>query len=170
MKNNAKRRGFTVLELSIVLALVAIIGVMTVTFTILISKRAKESKSALEFAEQTASVERTAKLWLDQMQRADATFVVEQNRLSAVVLDKEAFIEIKDGKFTVALLDGTSSSIDAGRFTGLECEIKTNAKNEEFFVFSLLYLKQSGDETSIERYVFVIDTFVGDTILIGGGA
>ena len=47
MKNNAKRRGFTVLELSIVLALVAIIGVMTVTFTILISKRAKESKSAL---------------------------------------------------------------------------------------------------------------------------
>lgn len=170
MRKENGKRGFTLIELSIVLALVAIISVMVVSFSLLASKRTKDSEKALNFMQDTTAVESVMEGWIDDMERAGATFSIEQERLVATVSGEQFTPSIENEKLVVIFSDGEKTEIDVTSFFTMTCDIKSNASGEQMFIFSLHYTEDEGGVTSARQFKFVINSYVGNNVSVGGGA
>ena len=79
------RRGFTLLELSIVIALVAIAVVMVSTFCIVTDHRVRESRRSLAVTNDIAVTETIAEGWIELFLSQGADFSVEDQTLIAHV-------------------------------------------------------------------------------------
>lgn len=78
-----RRGGFTLVELTIVLLLVAILSTMTVSFSTLVSGYAKNNRAEYEFMEQCAKLKEELTLWVSMQDGTDVTFTVQNDSLQA---------------------------------------------------------------------------------------
>ena len=82
-KRKNGKRGFTLVELSVVLLLIAILSVMTVSFSVLIGKQSQKLQSEYTFMEQCSLLRADVTDWLYENVTADAGFTVADGTLSA---------------------------------------------------------------------------------------
>ena len=61
----SKRRGFTLLELSVTLVLIALIGVTVASFTVMMRRRAESNRYKLTMLGEMEVVESTAEQWVE---------------------------------------------------------------------------------------------------------
>lgn len=78
-----RRGGFTLVELTIVLLLVAILSTMTVSFSTLVSGYAKNNRAEYEFMEQCAELKEELTLWVSMQDGTGVTFTVQNDSLQA---------------------------------------------------------------------------------------
>ncbi len=103
------RKGFTLVELSIVLVLVAILGVMTVSFTTLVSGYSGGIQKEYEFLEQCDRFERTLTDWAGECDSAGHSFTVYSNVLKSQKSSETTSIDIKFKSDSHSLHFGGSS-------------------------------------------------------------
>lgn len=115
-KKNGKG-GFTVVELCITLALVALLTTMAVSFSVLMNKFTDESKSKYEFLKDSATIEREFTSWVETQE--ELTLV--DSSLSSVSFANET---LSLGDKTVKNLDTVSSvSFETNRDITLKGDI-----------------------------------------------
>lgn len=78
-----RRGGFTLVELTIVLLLVAILSTMTVSFSTLVSGYAKNNRAEYEFMEQCAELKEELTLWVSMQDGTSVTFTIQNDSLQA---------------------------------------------------------------------------------------
>ncbi len=85
--NNKKsgKGGFTVVELCITLALVALLTTMAVSFSVLMNKFTDESKSKYEFLKDSATIEREFTSWVE----TQSVLTLNGNSLDGVTFANE---------------------------------------------------------------------------------
>jgi len=119
---SAGRRGFTLVELCVVLFLVVLLSAMTVTFSGLVSKQSKTLQSEYAFMEQCALLRADVTDWLYGNVTSDRGFSVDGGRLSAGGEPyTQSYSEIRDVVFTAngdgSLLRCTATSANGAAYT-----------------------------------------------------
>ena len=92
-RTNVKKRGFTLAELTVVLAVMTIVTALVITFSSMIATRRAESQARLDAMNDISVAENTIESWI---QKNEIT-KTESNRLSA----GENTICAKDGKLFI---------------------------------------------------------------------
>ena len=78
IRTNANRRGFTLAELTVVLAVMTIVAALAVSFSSLISERRAESQARLDAMNDISVAEKTIENWIQK----NAAITVEDTKLS----------------------------------------------------------------------------------------
>ena len=134
-KKSVGKRGFTLVELSVVMALVAILATMTVSFTVLMSGFANDSRAEYEYLEEYSNLKEALSNWLQENDIDGATFnafTVESNGFYVNKIEKHVHFE----NDTLYLGNETKSfdSIDSVTFAAIDGKLikcTTTRKNSE---------------------------------------
>lgn len=152
------RKGFTLVELSIVLVLVAILGTMTVSFTTLVSGYSGSNQKEYEFLEQCTRFQQTLTDWVSEYDSSDYNFTVfsatvlqpSKLQFSSTSTDKPtASFSESDNCLSLGDTKSTFSMIGSVEFAHKEQMIRctlTCARDESLqksFIFSLRCAKKS---------------------------
>ena len=147
--HNAKpgKSGFTLVELCIVLALLAILATMTVSFSVLMNGFAAENKAEYEFLEDHATLKETLGVWAAENDVTGSVFKVnEDGTLTVTENGVEQNVSFADGVLTLggeqkAGLDAIDGVIFTANDKLIKCVTYRIAKDgeriEHSFVFSL---------------------------------
>ncbi len=100
--------GFTLVELSVVMALVAILATMTVSFSVLMNGFAKNNKIEYQFSEESAAVKKSFSSWVTENDVMDSVFTVRTDgTLSVSVAGEEKTVSLLD---STLMIDGAQSA------------------------------------------------------------
>lgn len=152
------KKGFTLMELTIVLAIVSIVSVMAITFSALISGKISVSTKKLNFMQDVNLVETSLEAWVDELILQEADFVVEDGVLKAVKNSTNYTVRVEYGVL-VAVFPTRTLTINAESIDSLSVEI-VKKDNERLFLCTV--------STTIKNtpnfYVFTINPYVGDVV------
>lgn len=87
---STKRKGTTLAEIAIVLAVLSVISTVVLSFVLMVSRRARASSARLEAMQDIEFVETLTESWINVMRENGATFVTDADRpnvLKAVIPD-----------------------------------------------------------------------------------
>ena len=147
--HNAKpgKSGFTLVELCVVLALLAILATMTVSFSVLMNGFAAENKAEYEFLEDHATLKETLGVWAAENDVTGSVFKInEDGTLTVTENGVEQNVSFADGVLTLggeqkAGLDTIDGVIFTANDKLIKCVTYRIAENgeriEHSFVFSL---------------------------------
>jgi len=147
--HNAKpgKSGFTLVELCVVLALLAILATMTVSFSVLMNGFAAENKAEYEFLEDHATLKETLGVWAAENDVTGSVFKInEDGTLTVTENGVEQNVSFADGVLTLggeqkAGLDTIDGVIFTSNDKLIKCVTYRTAKDgeriEHSFVFSL---------------------------------
>lgn len=79
-RSRRSKRGFTIVELSVVLALLAIITGMTVTFSVLTHEFAAENTRKYDFLQDCAVIEKEITEWAAENSNAETKFTIDADK------------------------------------------------------------------------------------------
>ena len=109
-KKSVGKCGFTLVELSVVMALVAILATMTVSFTALMSGFANDSRAEYEYLEEYSNLKEEISKKLKEYDATDFNFFVENYNLEingSAITDKVDFSKYDSiGGVKFELIDG----------------------------------------------------------------
>ena len=80
------RGGFTLVELCVVMALIVIMTVMTVTFSVLVNSHASDDMAAYDFLEDSAKIEDLLCDWIAENDKSGTVFSLTEQTLTATAL------------------------------------------------------------------------------------
>lgn len=154
-----RRKGFTLMEMSIVLLLVAIIGSMVVSFSVMMNKRVKANQFKLNIIQETDNIETMLESWIDDKLVLGAEFIASDGVLTANASGHTHTAKIEGNKFKL-LLDGSATN-----YLELEAITKLNFSLEQkgekiLFICSVFYTLNEIEQS----YVFTINSRVGQTL------
>lgn len=153
MARNETKRGMTLVELTVVLAVIAIVSTLVVTFVLMLSEESRLASARLNALEEIELVESLTETWLednpDAVDGTDIGVIVKSGDVGA-----EKYLNLKDGTFEYN--GASTSSITLEQITDLEVVIK--GSEDKLFVCTLTY--EAGGVT--ESYVFCVDPHKGD--------
>lgn len=151
-----RRKGTTLMELSVVLALVAIVSALVVSFSVLMSQRVALSTTRLNAMNDMESVDAFVEGWLGRMKLlgAELSLVVNesidettgettnQTKLKAGKDGKEYILFFDENAFMLIgdLPDGTSMTYTPTVVTGIKfMQVENWDKTDKLFFYSLTY-------------------------------
>ena len=129
LHNNAKlldKRGFTLVELSVAIFLVAIIATMIVSFSVLVSNNLNKSKAEYSFLEQCSALKTTITNYTSENDSFSLNDLMKQNFA-------ESYTEIESVEYSV------SSSL-------LKCTVVSTDGKTQTFVIYLRTAEVTSDE------------------------
>lgn len=171
-----KKRGFTLAELSVVLALVAVVATMVTSFCLLIHQRSVISRARLDIVNEVTVIRKYAERWVDEMHEQGAVFEIkaesENNSLVATVTAADDTstnytFELADDRI-IATMPGENADLSYGttRIKEIKYEVFLTEDSEDtmcFFTVTAL-LPKANDGLEEEVYTFCIDSPIGETL------
>ena len=155
------KKGFSLLELSIVLAIVSIVSVMAITFSALISGKITTGTKKLNFMQDVEVIEASLESWVDVLISEGAVFSVENGNVKATKNSTEYKVTFDDGVLK-AILPTRTIKTNTETVDSISFDLITKNNEVLFFCTVTTTLKNAPS-----TYVFTINTYVGD--VMGGG-
>lgn len=153
-KKKMSKRGFTLVELSIVLALIAIITGMTVTFSVLMNKFAAENTEKYDFLQDCAVVEKAIIEWVAENSDAKTVFTIDADKKALNLINHPNGDETNTTQWTTGLKNGTfalGAKTIAGVGTVYRVEFKFN--DAKTLIKCTLFMGE-GDDSFSSSFVF----------------
>ena len=150
--------GFTLVELCIVLALIAIMTGMTVTFSALVNKHANDSAIAYSFLEDSARLKDVLCDWTAEKDKSGASFVVTSDEKLALVDGAETII--------VSFSDGVLSIGDK-KFENLDAIQNVSFDSNEGLIRCIITRFEKNGKGSETRFVFAPRAAKIDGLTVG---
>ncbi len=166
MANKGKlKKGATLIELSVVLAVLSIISTMVVSFSIFLSERTKTTVKTNDLMQDVVYTKTITKSWVDSLTINNAHFSCQDGNLSASIDQNEYLISLNDKSLSATMPNGQTLSIKLNVITEIKFNIITNAKgNQTLYICKAFYHAENG----VQYFSFAINPFVGD--IVQGGA
>lgn len=151
-RSRRSKRGFTIVELSVVLALLAIITGMTVTFSVLTHEFAAENTRKYDFLQDCAVIEKEITEWAAENSNAETVFTITQDGKNLMISNtyngkaeiQNAYID-KDGAFHVG-----SERLSG---VGTVYRVKFEFNNAKTLIKCTLFMGE-GDDSFSSSFVF----------------
>lgn len=160
-----QKRGFTLSELCIVLALVAVVATIVTSFCLVVHQRSVISSARLNIVNEVNVVETFVERWVDKMSEKGATFsIAEDGTLTATLEGVDYEATFSEGVFNGAVPSGengmtfTTTSIDSVVF-----EIESQNGDTIFFCTATALLPQVNGEAKEEKYTFCVNSRIGES-------
>lgn len=168
------KKGFTLSEICIVLALVAIVSSIVTSFCLVIHQRSVISRARLDIVNEVNVLEAYAERWVDKMSEKNAVFeepVLDENgnplesiKLKANVTTGEdaCYIQFEDGVFVGTLFGEEPMTYTTTRIASMDFDVQEKNGDYIFFCTTRALLPQVNGEDKVEEYTFCINSRVGE--------
>ena len=160
-----QKRGFTLSELCIVLALVAVVATIVTSFCLVVHQRSVISSARLNIVNEVNVVETFVERWVDKMSEKGATFsIAEDGTLTATLEGVDYKATFSEGVFNGAVPSGengmtfSTTSIDSVVF-----EVESKNGDTIFFCTATALLPQVNGEAKEEKYTFCVNSRIGES-------
>ena len=160
-----QKRGFTLSELCIVLALVAVVATIVTSFCLVVHQRSVISSARLNIVNEVNVVETFVERWVDKMSEKGATFsIAEDGTLTATLEGVDYKATFSEGVFNGAVPSGengmtfTTTSIDSVVF-----EVESQNGDTIFFCTATALLPQVNGDAKEEKYTFCVNSRIGES-------
>jgi prepilin-type N-terminal cleavage/methylation domain-containing protein len=160
-----QKRGFTLSELCIVLALVAVVATIVTSFCLVVHQRSVISSARLNIVNEVNVVETFVERWVDKMSEKGATFSIsEDGTLTATLEGVDYEATFSEGVFNGAVPSGengmtfSTTSIDSVVF-----EIESQNGDTIFFCTATALLPQVNGDAKEEKYTFCVNSRIGES-------
>jgi prepilin-type N-terminal cleavage/methylation domain-containing protein len=160
-----QKRGFTLSELCIVLALVAVVATIVTSFCLVVHQRSVISSARLNIVNEVNVVETFVERWVDKMSEKGATFsIAEDGTLTATLEGADYEATFSEGVFNGAVPSGengmtfSTTSIDSVVF-----EIESQNGDTIFFCTATALLPQVNGDAKEEKYTFCVNSRIGES-------
>ena len=165
LKNGRLKKGATLMELTIVLAVLAIIATMVATFSVFFNQRTKATVKANDLMQDVVSIKAVMEAWASDMSKKDnVEFTCENDNivLSASANDNDYSISLSNGVLSAELTNTTITSglvvVNKLEFSFLNNQSPTQP--QKLFICKAFYTLEAQ-----EQYIsFTINPFVGDLV------
>jgi prepilin-type N-terminal cleavage/methylation domain-containing protein len=160
-----QKRGFTLSELCIVLALVAVVATIVTSFCLVVHQRSVISSARLNIVNEVNVVETFVERWVDKMSEKGATFSIsEEGKLTATLEGVDYEATFSEGVFNGAVPSGengmtfSTTSIDSVVF-----EVESQNGDTIFFCTATALLPQVNGDSKEEKYTFCVNSRIGES-------
>ena len=160
-----QKRGFTLSELCIVLALVAVVATIVTSFCLVVHQRSVISSARLNIVNEVNVVETFVERWVDKMSEKGATFsIAEDGTLTATLDGVDYEATFSEGVFNGAVPSGengmtfSTTSIDSVVF-----EVESQNGDTIFFCTATALLPQVNGDAKEEKYTFCVNSRIGES-------
>ena len=156
-----KRKGITLSEVCIVLAVVSIVSLAVVSFAAMATGRGATGTDKLKVMQDIELLEAMVDNWFNTVYNSGESAVIDTGETS--VNNRALYFE--NGNLYINT-DGKYQSYRFETVTKLEFEIMKNAENnDEIFFCTVTYAYRRGQNTPVEEtYTFCINPRVGESI------
>ena len=159
---NRRKKGISIAEICIVLAVISIAGLMVTSFTVMVGTRSKAAVDRVTVLEELEMTEKVMEGWVDYMTGQGAVFSAEEGQLEAVKDAVTYTPVLENGLLTATVPDGTPFKVALETVTAISVEAKFNGQDAIFFC-TLTYTDPRGTDQP-QTYTFCINSRVGETI------
>ena len=120
---NRSRRGVTISEMCVVIALLSIVAVMIASFSAMVDKFSSQQQSQYAFLDEVSQTRQSLSQWLSEMDEADTVVTVNANSLR--MGDASVSTRLQDGEMTLTVTakDGTKIENPIKSVTDLQFQI-----------------------------------------------
>ena len=159
------RKGFTLSELCIVLALVAIVSTIVISFCLIMNKRSAISRARLDIVNEVNAVETLIEKWVDKMSERGATFSIsEYGTLTATIDDANYGASFANGEFKASVPDGDNEiAFATTRIESIAFGTVSEDGDTIFFCTATALLPQVNGEAKEEKYTFCVNSRIGES-------
>ncbi len=163
--NRKLKIGVSIAEMCIVLAVLAIVGTLVVSFSLMVSARASASTTRLSAADDLKVSQSILDGWVDRMTGLGAQFTADDTGLSATVDGETYAVKLQEGTLIAPLPDGTNLSCPISTAEAIRFGQLTKPDSNPLIFCTLTYTVKSpnGAKTVVED-TFTILSRVGETV------
>ena len=158
-KHVSFKKGITLTEICVVLAVIAIVSVMVISFSSLVAGSSGSSKENLNITEEIILVENLTKNWLNSSTTED-TVSVNENGLFKAPNDK---IQFENNTFIYKLGENEQSH-KLDYIKNIEFSIVEKNKDALYFCKITYLAPKSGNKKIEKTYTFCVNPFVGEVV------
>ena len=149
------KKAFTLLELSIVIALVAIISVATVSLCTLVNNVTKANSKKLDFMQDVTLLESLISSWADNLEN--------QNSISNIDTPNHTLVESKvfyNNETKIFNIDNATYTFET--IDGISFEVEKN--ETDFLIICSLALNGNYAADGSNTFVFTVNPFIGEGV------
>ena len=159
------RKGFTLSELCIVLALVAIVSTIVISFCLIMNKRSAISRARLDIVNEVNAVETLIEKWVDKMSEQGAVFSkTEDGSLLATVNNVDYGVSFANGEFKASVPDGDNEiAVATTRIESIAFDLVSEDEDAILFCAATALLPQVNGEAKEEKYTFCVNSRIGES-------
>ena len=169
METFGSKKGVTLLELSVVMFIMAIVSALIVGISLSMSNRVKNNNDKLALTNEITLTKNTLKSWVDEFSaNSGVSFSLsnEKDKIIAKISENEYSISLINGVLT-AEKEGDNVALNLDKIYNLSFDIETF--NEDQLFFCTLSYKENEKATD-GVFVFSYNPKVGDVVVVGGVA
>ncbi len=157
------KKGFTVLELSIVLAIVAIVSASVATFSVMFAKRVNSNNKKLSLMQDVVKAQSLIDSWVNEIYTLNGEIVVLDGQLVANVSGENYQLYLSNGMLVGKIPTG-ERSVELSIVSQIDFSVKEKS-GDKLYYCNLSYTFEK-DSDQFKNYVFTVSPRVGDVILL----
>ncbi len=162
IKKGSYKKGATLIELSVVLAVLSIISTMVISFTIFLSERTKTTVKVNNLMQDVVVIKTAVESWASDLSKSNAQFGVEEDYSILVAVDsygEKHQLAKTENNLSATLPNGETLSYKLSVVSELRFNVQSNGA-QTLFRCRVFY---SADNV-IQTFSFTINPFVGDLV------
>lgn len=165
MHKKRKRTGITIAEMCVVLAVLAIVGTVVVSFSVMVNARSAAATTKLSASEDRELCQVILKSWVDRMTGLDASITADETGLSATVEGQAYRVAWEEGTLTAPLPDGQKLFCPIDTVEELQFRQMTRSNGNPLIFCTLVYsvTNAAGNRVALED-TFTILSRVGERV------
>ena len=153
------RRGVTLAEIMVVLAMVAIMITMVVSFSLLISEHTRTSLEHDTVIQDRQVIESGVENWLSQVTKKSATLTCSSHEITATIADATYTLKFSNGALIGELPDDQTITIHTQTAKAVNFELMQKGSTQvDYLLFCTILSKADTDE----GYTFCVNPHVGE--------
>lgn len=160
-----QKRGFTLSELCIVLALVAVVATIVTSFCLVVHQRSVISSARLNIVNEVNVVETFVERWVDKMSEKGATFSISKDgTLTATLEGVDYEATFSEGVFNGAVPSGENGmTFSTTSIYSVVFEVESQNGDTIFFCTATALLPQVNGDAKEEKYTFCVNSRIGES-------
>lgn len=164
-RKEKQKKGFTLSEVCVVLAVVGIVSAIVTSFCIVMHHRSNMSRARLDIVNEINVVETYVERWVDKMYENGAEFSINEGVLTATIGTVDYKATFTDGVFNGEVPADETMTFNTMRIESLEFDCAENGGTGDkiFFCTATALLPQVNGEDKQEQYTFCVNSRIGES-------
>ena len=156
------KKGSSLAEMCVVLAVVSIVALMVVSFTTMVSARGTVGAAKLKMMEDRQLTKVILESWLNQLTEENAVITADENGLSAAI-DGEVFsVTLEEDRLTAAIPNGNPLSCPIHTITGITFDVMSHSGDAIYFCTAEYELPNPSGGVIQRSFTFALNPHIGD--------
>ena len=158
------KKGSTLTEMCVVLAVVSIVALAVVSFTTMVGARSGVGAAKLNMLEDRQLTKVVLSAWIDRLTAEDATFMTDEHGNIFAAVDEEVFsVFLAPDRIAAPVPGGEMLSCPVSTLTSLKFEQMTHENGDAIFFCTAEYeLPNPAGGTILRSFTFTVNPHIGE--------